>query len=93
MTKNGPKVSKNGTSTLVHLKKSFRIRISFQIYYSIGCKNEKKLNLSQIIFLTYFRTEKYRAVEKNDFFNRERGLAVKGLINFNLSYSNNAVMI
>ena len=30
-------------------------------------------------FLTYFDTEKYRAVEENDFFQRKRGLALKGL--------------
>ena len=55
-------------------KKSFSTRISFKIFFYL-CAKFKKLHFSKVIVFTYFDTVKYRAVEKNDFLQRKRGLA------------------
>ena len=55
----------------MHLEILFLTRILFVI---------KKLNLSKVIFFTYFDMEKYRAIVKNDCFQQERGSTVNELI-------------
>ena len=43
------------------------------------------------MFLTYFDTEKFRAVEKNDYFQRGKGLAVERLNKDNLLTKNSRI--
>ena len=62
-----------------------KIIFSTRIFY-LGVKIQK-LNFSKVIILIYFvkYSVKYRAVDKNNFLQQERGLAVRGLMSFNRS--------
>ena len=54
----------------MHMKNTIRILLKMFVYMGVQIL---KLNFSKVISLTYFGTETYRAVEKNDLFQRERG--------------------
>ena len=60
--------------TIIRLKTHFEKFIRLQ----------KKTEFSKSYLWHNFATEKYRAVESNGFFQRQRGLAVKELTNFYL---------
>ena len=72
---------------VMHIKKSFRPEFFENIFYW-GLKILKQI-FSKVMFLAYFHTVNYRAVEKNDFFPRGRCLAVEELSILDTSYQPN----